>query len=110
MMASGMPFEIVGRCWGPASRVAFGKATPLTLTVVGIDVGDRHEGGRRASSTPKTKICRVAGVVALIENGANGVPTPICVVTVLATRNRDGDEPALDDLAPPARSVGRGSE
>ena len=78
-----------------------GKATPLTTTVVGsmsvtgmklgVVVGD-----------PKTKIGRLAGVVALMLKGANGVPTPIWVVTVLTAGIGSGDQPALDDLAPPA--------
>ena len=46
---------------------------------------------------PKTKIWRLAGVVALIENGANGVLTPIVVVIALVAGDRDGDQAALDD-------------
>ena len=54
---------------------------------------------------PKTKICRVAGVVALMVNGANGVLTPICVVTVRDIGNRHDQEPALDDLGAAGQDV-----
>ena len=61
--------SVLGSCW----MVAFGNATPLTTTVAGLMSVTGMKSGV-VLVEPKTKICRLAGVVALMLNGANGVP------------------------------------
>ena len=81
--------------------VAFGKATPLTTTVVGLMSVTGMKLGVVVVE-PKTKICKLAGVVALMLNGANGVPTPIWVVTELLGGIGTVIRPPSTIWAPPA--------
>ncbi len=53
------------------------NGTPFTLTVAGLmSVSGMNAVGEEFLEL-KTKICRLAGVVALMLNGPNAWPTPI---------------------------------
>ena len=103
MMASGMPSGDSCRYPGPATSVAFGEGDAVDLDGRGIDVGDTGMKLGVVVVDPKTKICRLAGVVALMLNGANAVPTPICrVIPELAVGIGTVIRPPSTIWAPPA--------
>src|SRR5262245_25380222 len=77
MIASGIPSLFSSM--GSSLIVAFGKATPLTTTVVGSMSVTGLKGGE-VDVVLNTKIFMFAGVVALTTKGPKACSTPICVV------------------------------
>ena len=88
-------------CSGLASGSRSGTATPLTTTVVGLMSVTGMKLGVVVVE-PKTKICKLAGVVALMLKGPNGVPTPIWVVIGLPVGIGTVIRPPSTIWAPPA--------
>src|SRR6266700_668491 len=82
MIASSMPSLFSST--GSLAIVAFGNATPFTTTVAGSISTTGSKTGFTVALL-NTKICIVAGVVALMLKGGNAVSTPIVVVIAFGT-------------------------